>query len=391
MGAPYSPVRMFRHIRPALLRQYMEKRRLAAEVDWKAVEKGEFDSLSKAIDSVRSAEKAAIESDFVLVSELSTEGASILIRQEADAVRSLWGCHLDEMDTGYERAFLVLLEDRALLEKIADFYEMDRRTDQRWRRRDVGRKLAVSRTKKSLDDFEQALRAIFKPQGRGKLCHVDVYERKEPKRHCFFAYPLDLPKGVLGYDDKNRFTRQLTRTALETIFVYSPEEGFLDISAAGNLQLNTQLAEAFCKHILGVSDVPDPRQRAPYDLRRLKDRAFDFPTDAIDNIDRVELRELRFELPGNGSKRITVSARPDDQRPRAVHDAVAEALDLDRLPLSALDVSQAVLSMTFRTTSGRRKKILTFEVTAPDRCNLKDSGYDAVARKYLLKWGIARV
>jgi hypothetical protein len=141
--------------------------------------------------------------------------------------------------------------------------------------------------------------------------------------------------------------------------------------------------------MLGLKALPDPRANPPYDLAVLKRRDFSFKTDPADNVESVEVRLLRFDLPGKGDRRLVLSARPTPEVPDVLHALVEEAIDKTKFPLSELHVSQAKLSMRFRGQDGRRGKTLTFEVTYPDRCNLKDNGYDAVAKRYLTKWGIA--
>ncbi len=121
----------------------------------------------------------------------------------------------------------------------------------------------------------------------------------------------------------------------------------------------------------------------------LKRGDFAFKTDPADNVDRVELRLLRFDLPGKGYRRLVLSGRPTPEVPNVLRTLIEEAIDKSKVPLSELHVSQARMSFRFRGKNGKRGKALTFEVTYPDRCNLKDHGLDVVAKKYLAEWTIA--
>lgn len=390
MGQQYSPQKLVRQVGRPLLRRYFGTKKLLAKLDWAAVEEGKAGLVVQAMSELTLEQQRGIDADFTLVSELADENGSILIAQEVDGMDTRWESRLSEMRNDYERAFLVLLEKPELLELLFDYGEMDRFGAARWIRRQVGKGLRPRRDEKALEQFEEAVAAIFRPQGRGRLCHVDVHDRRNPNRICFFAYPEDFTKMDQGYDDSDKFTRHTRRTALEMIFVYRPEDGQMEFVAPGSAPLTEELARAFCTTILGLTELPPRALRSPYDLARLKNRGFSFPTDAADNIERVEVRQLRFELPGGGDKCIVVSAKPSRHHRHSVHDVLDQAIDQDRLPLSALDVTQATISMKFRASGAGRGKTLTFAITAPDRCNLKDTGRDATAKRYLRTWGIER-
>lgn len=390
MGQQYSPKKFLRQVGASLLRPYFAGRNMLAGADWAAFEAGDIDGVADAIEALTRPEQRKVESDFTLVTEMATEGGSVLIREEAAQRCAPWADRLDAMKNDYERAFLVLLEDPCLLGLLADYGEMDRFASARWVRRCVGANLPVARGEGAVGQFSADLRALYRQQGRGRLCHVDVHERGSPRRICYFAHPEDYPKTDLGYGDDNTFARQTRRTALETIFVYRPDDGVLEMVAPGSAAHKDALARAFCTRILGLGSVPQADARKPYNLEVLKDVSFGFDTDPRDNIERVEIRQLRIDVPGRDLPRIIVSARPAPERPQVVQELLRNAINQSRYPLDALEVTQAKLAFRFRGLNGRRPKTLVFEVTAPDRCNLKDTGHDAVAKKYLTNWGIAR-
>ncbi len=390
MAHQYSPKKFIRQISKALLRQYFQQRGVLQDLPWADVKEGDVDPIVDAIEALPAKVRDAIEGDFTLVTEMATDGGSVLIRDDAEFWKKPWAARLDEMRNGFERAFLALLEDRELLETAAECGEMDRFADSRWWRRFVGKRLEAADDEKAIGRLEAGIRGVFKKQGRGRQCHIERCERRKPERFCYFAFPENFPKTDLGYDDNNRFGRQTRRTAMEIIFVYRPEEGMLEMVAGGDKRHKEALAEVFCTTILGLKALPAANQKPPYDLSVLKRRDFAFTTDPKDNIERVEVRQLRFDLPGSGNRRLVASARPTPDNLDALHDLLDEAINQTRFPLSALQLSQAKLSMRFRGQNGRRGKVLTFEVTYPDRCNLKDNGHDAIAKKYLLEWEIAR-
>jgi len=65
-----------------------------------------------------------------------------------------------------------------------------------------------------------------------------------------------------------------------------------------------------------------------------------------------------------------------------------KALDHQRLNSETMNVTQATIQVTF-TTSGRPKTI-TFQISYPDSCNLKDKPEHLKIKECLKRWGIAR-
>ncbi len=390
MGQQYKPQDFFRAIGRGLIQRYFDQLKLSECV--RLNERGAIDPnlTIEAIENLKVAQRRRIESDFSLVTEMASDPGSNLIRDEAVFWRLPWASRLDEMKNGLERAFLALLEDRERLDTLASQIEMDRFTDSKWWRRSVGPKLDPADDDDAIDKLKAEIKKVLKPQGRGKRCHVDHCERRDPLRFCYFAYPEDLPKTDPGFDEKDTFGRQARRSALEIIFVYRPESGLLEMAAPGNKAQKEELATAFCSTILQLPNLPLATERPPFTLNILKSRTFEFRTGAADNIERIELRMLRFDLPGHGNRRVTISARPRKQdSPLMIYDVLDDVVNTTRIPLTGLNVSQARISMKFKGEGRSRGKSLTFEVTLPNGCNLKDHAKDLVAKRYLKTWGIA--
>lgn len=385
----YSPKRIIRSISKPLLQRYFNSRGLLGDFNWDAYEEWDPVTIIEALAELEPSDQVAVDTDLSTVSELATDGGSRLIYEEATFWKKPWADELQAMANDCERALLAVIEDRDLVDTTLAFNEIDRFAESRWIRWNVGKRLQVRDEEHHHENLKKALRAIFKEEGRGARCHIEMLDRRDPERFCCFAYPEDYPKTDLGYDDQDRFSRHTRRTATEIIFVYQPEEGVLELVASGDKKRREKIAEAFCEEILGLKALPDPRSNPPYNLEVLKRGDFSFNTEPEDNIETVELRLLRFDLPGKGYRRLVLSGRPTPEAPNVLHSLVEEAIDKTKMPLSELHVSQARLSFKFRGQDGKRGKTLTFEVTYPDRCNLKDHGLDAVAKKYLVKWGIA--
>ncbi len=389
--AQYSQKRILRSISKPLLQRYFESRSLLSDFEWDEYEDGDPAPIIGALDALEPITQDSVDIDLITVNELATDGGSRLIYEDAVFWKRRWAPQLDGMANDCERALLALVEDRKLVERVLGYNEIDRFAESRWQRWTVGKRLQVEDDEEHRDRLGQTLRAIFRVEGYGRRCHIETVERRDPDRFCCFAYPESRPKTDLGYDDQDHFIRHARRTAREIIFVYRKEDGVLEMVAGGDKQQREQIAEAFCKVMLGLKALPDPQSKPPYDLSVLKRGDFTFETNPADNIAGVEIRFLRFDLPGKGYRRLVLSGRATPDVPDVLRALVDEAIDKSKVPLSTLHVSQAKLCFKFRGQNGSRGKSLTFEITYPDRCNLKDHGYDAVAKKYLVKWGIARV
>jgi hypothetical protein len=387
--AQYSPKKIIRNISKPLLQRYFASRSLLKDFAWREYKERDPAAIIEALEGLDTRVQESVDVDFATVSELATDGGSRLIYEEAAFLKKPWVSKLDGVANDCERALLALIEDRPFVETVLAYNEMDRFAESRWQRWNVGKRLHVNEDEEHQKKLEKAICAIFKDDGRGRRCHLDPVSRHDPERYCVFAYPEDYPKTDLGYDDQDRFIRHIRRTATEIIFVYRREDGILEMIAGGDQKRREKIAEAFCKVILGLKALPDPRANPPFQLDVLKRGDFAFKTAPADNIETVEIRLLRFDLPGKGYRRLVLSGRPTPEMPNVLRSMVEDAIDKSKVPLSELHVSQARLSFKFRGKGGKRGKALTFEVTYPDRCNLKDHGLDAVAKKYLAEWKIA--
>ena len=173
------------------------------------------------------------------------------------------------------------------------------------------------------------------------------------------------------------------------VFIYDPVDGTLDLYAQGDKNLKQDLQKLFSRAILHEELGEENRNSHPYELNGLKNRAFAFPTDPADRITEVRTRQMRLSIVGNERKRITFEVPPKGA-PADIHDLIQEALHEQRLPLSMVNVTSAVIQMRFSNGNGRRDKTVSFRVSMPDSCNLKDKPEHLVAKKYLKLWGLER-
>ncbi len=210
--------------------------------------------------------------------------------------------------------------------------------------------------------------------------------RQQPERHCYFVYPEDYATTELGFDDEGKFYHRLRKPAFEVIFVYRPQSGILEVSAKGGKKVVKALQEIFCKTILGLDGVPKLEKRH-FDLSKLNDKTLKLVTEPADGIEKVMIRMLRLDLPGIGNRRITLEASwSNDEQP--IYALIEKALNKSNIPLDKALITRAKIQIKFASRDGKKGKSLTFEISQPDRCTLKDDPLDQIAKQYLEKWGL---
>ncbi|MBW7905255.1 MAG: hypothetical protein LC135_05555 [Phycisphaerae bacterium] len=391
MGRQYSAKTFLRNTPNALLKQYFDRRGIDLGLDWSYLSETEVEPLFVAFEKLDDGTHSEIDADFRMVYDLACEDGVLQIVEQA----TLWDADVSgefhDMRNAYERAFWTFLNQPMLFRTAGRFHEMDRYGG--WHRRFVGYRLEARTDEDALRAFTSKLRLFYRKQGRGKHCHIDYYLRSHPQRHCFFAFPEDYANAELGYDSAGRFQQRARRSAFEIIFVYRPEEGMIEVHARGGNRDLIQLETIFCTNILGLIELPDDTGKVPYDLGVLNQPEFGFPLDPALGVESVELRALRYDLPQDSKtgagRRLMLTVASRRNAGDALQRMRSDALSANLRP-GDLFPSQARLRMTFRPQNGHRPKAMTFEVTYPDRCTLKDDPHDQIARKCLRAWGIAR-
>lgn len=244
---------------------------------------------------------------------------------------------------------------------------------------------------KALNELARAVSSYFREnQGRGRHCHVDTYLRGG-RYYYFFVYPQDYTDTFIGYTYDGRFERRPQNPAFEVIYVYEPLDGTLDLYAQGNRKIKYDLQKLFGRTILHEEIGEESSKSTPYELNGLKRRDFAFPTDPVDRITEVRVKELRLSIVGSPKQNITFKVDPRGTKDE-IYELIDRALYAKQLPMSMLNVGSAVIQMRFDNTggNGRDTKTVTFMVSYPDSCNLKDNPEHMVAKRYLKRWGIER-
>jgi len=386
MTRAYAPKTFLRQCPNAVLKMYFETKGIGIEVDWEALTPRKVDPLFDAIEELPDAQRERVERDFRLVFEMATEKGRLLLVEQAEVFGEDLGERFADAENAYEAAMIAFLEHASIFDIASCVHDIFRMGN--WRKRTVGERLHATDDPERIQAFEAALKRIYKKQGRGRSCHVDRYQRRDPLRFCYFAYPEDFPTSDVEFDENHNFRRVTRRPALENVFSYDPEAGTLDISATGPKEHKEALAEAFCKHILGLKSLPPEKARPEYTLKPVMDPSFEFPIEPEDGVARVDIKSLRVDYPDPLQTRNTVQTRPNGVG-NAIHESMGRTLNLNTYPLERLHPSRAEVIVEFKPVNGRRAKRLNFSITYPDRCGLGDDPQEQIARQILRRAGIA--
>ena len=208
-----------------------------------------------------------------------------------------------------------------------------------WRKRKhLGHQPAAVDTA-SLEQLATLIRAYFHhTEGRGNNCVVEAFRRNE--LDYFFAYPEDYSQQQIEWVN-GAFDRRPHNPAFEVIFVYSQQEGSLDVNFRGPYRAVEPLQEMFATAILKLRLPPDPTDQRVYDLNPLRQREFEFVYDVGSGIEEVAVRKLRLSSRVRRGDRITVEADASTH-PDAVYDLlekVGESTPLHRYSVTQVELA----------------------------------------------------
>jgi len=393
MANDYAPKLFLRQAENALLSEYFTARGELTDIDWGSLNETEVDPIYNAWQALPEEKQEEVERDFRDIFDLaSVDGTRTLIDEskfhnpDADLA-----AELDARDGFVNKAFWAFLKHREVFDLVSILDRADHLNGRYWRKRKDMPQKQPDLSAEAIRELAAAISAYYRErQGRGKWCRVEHYVRGD-RYHYFFAYPKDYTDTFIGYDDHGRFERRRQNPAFEVVFVYDPIDGTLDLYAQGDRYLKQDLQKLFGRAILHEEIGEESKELVVYELNGLKNRNFAFPTEPADRIIEVRVRGLRLSIVGNERRRITFEVPPKGTV-TDIHDLMQQALHEQRLPMSMVNVTSAVIQIRFDNTGrGRRPiKTLSFRISYPDSCNLKDKPEHLVARKYLKRWGLER-
>lgn len=361
-------------------------------VKWDEIPEHRIEIVYEQWQALPEAKRIAVERVFEDAEELSNEQGIQAIVEEGQFHGLDLAPELDQLDGFRDKVMWVALHHPRVFE-VAGIINRAHTLPQRyWRRRGGLPNEQPDVSEGAIAGFAHAIGAYYRQtQGRGHHCTVDAYLRIN-RYHYFFAYPDDYADTYLGYDDDGHFVRRPQKPAFEVVFIFDPEDGRLDIFAKGGKEVHEALQTLFCRSLLGQELPPESPNSHPYELNGLESRDFRFPTDPEDGIDEVRIRKLRLSVLGNQKRRIMLEANPKG-RPDDIYEMLEKYLNRENVPDALINVTLAPFHFRWFHTGQGRRKTLTFDVSFPDKSNLKSNKREEmrlIGQKYLTRWGIDR-
>jgi hypothetical protein len=389
MARHYTTKDFFRLVPNDLLARYFHEQGLFTDLDFAAMKETKPEALFSAWLGLPDDPRNHMDAEFRVIFEMSCpKGFQAIIDEARWQMRERPDDLTDFVETlsvqpnHYHRAMLTYLHHRECWRGAMRFYQADSLTY--WRKwKNLGHRPAGV-DEADIQRLATLIRDYFhRTEGRGNNCVVEPLRRG--KRDYFFAYPEDYSQQSYEWVD-GEFENRPHTPAFVVVFVYSQDEGTLDLNFQGPAKAVEPLQGIFATAILKLDKLPpDPKDTRVYDLNPLRNKDFAFVYDAASGIQDVAVRKLRLSSKVNKGDRITLEANAVDN-PAAVYDLLAQVGR--SIPLQIYNVTQVELAASMVTDADKPPKSITIRITHPNSCSLKYDEWDLKLRYMLESSGI---
>jgi len=362
-----------------LLARYFQGRDVFGDLDFTAMKETKLDALFAAWLALPDGQRNAMDAEFRGISEMCCAKGSLAITDEApyqfretpDALTPFVEM-LSALPNYYARAMVTFLDYKDFWKGASHLYHADTLTHWRKRTHLLHQPAAVDDA--SIQQLANLIRDYFHyTEGKGKNCVVEPYRRGE--RDYFFAYPEDHSQRSIEWVD-GKFGSRPHNPAFEVVFVYSQQEGSLDLNYRGSYKAIEPLQTMFATAILKLPELPpDPKDGRVYDLSPLLQKGFDFTYAVGSGIEEVAVKKLRLSSRVKKGERITLEADAAEN-PDAVYELLGKIGK--SIPLNMYNITQVEIAASVLVDADKPAKAVTIRITHPNSCSLK---YDDLGLK----------
>lgn len=335
--------------------------------------------LEQFIEALSEEQVSGIEEVFLDIQNLANEQGILSIFQIADEQRVSFANELENIENPYNQAFYTFLHQPEIFRQASILFYIIDLTSKVTR---TGFKVVEPKDFDNLEAKKDSLNFklaeyLKTKEARGKNVHTEVY--KYPDRICFLCYPEDHTKSDYYFSGKDfkRFTRKST---FEIIYIYYPDSTRIDVVANGRTKRSIELMSIFADAVLEDTKAI-PISEEVYNLNKILEDGFQLTTEPEDQISSIFLKQIRFSNKFNFKNRVIIEIDKGEGL-----ETMLQEVKYRYINLKYYDVSQITIKFKFPGEGNRGS--VTMQLTAPDRCNLKDTPEHLKAEKYISKWGL---
>lgn len=316
------------------------------------------------------------------ISDISTkQGWECLLETARDKDIFLSESQINTLTTNQSRAVFFYLKHKDIFESALDETRLDNLSG--WSRFPL--------TQKSKDDilpristFQNALQEHYQKEHKGKNCKVVPTIRGD--RIFLVAFIEDTYKSDMAFVSGEIHRNKPKKPVLESFFVFRYETGVLDIKARGGKRKRHDLQEIFSEYLLD-SPMTFESDVIAYDFDKFQNLdSITFPVTTEDRIKLVQLKAMRI-MHKSFLYQHTIQIGNNDTKHGA--ESMKKALGSINERLGRYFISQVTIVVHFGASieTGRERKV-TFQLTYPNRHNLKEREQDLKVRELLKRWEI---
>lgn len=394
MARSFDPVAVLKTLSNSLLRRFLDTHEghSHSDVPWTLSASPRRITFLEEWMSLAEEKREVMQATLQEIFHLSSDDGMKSLSTELRAARPDSLVEFNRMSNRLDQAMWAWLYHRDIFDHASLFATADRLSHGRsWKRWRISQPTEFVITAEKKHAFEQHLASwYFTREMRGRHCRIH-HVRRQGGIHYFFAYLDDWPNSKMKFAADGQLQASHGRYAFQNVFAYDSQKGTLDIFATPRKATDEALPRMFADALLGISQVSAARIRRVYRLDHLLSPQFEFQTDPADSIAHVQLTHMRV-----GHR----NARPNGQYKElgfGRDQSLAQIRECVRKELVELDADSDLLAvhtvgfrLQFRSRSNARAKSLSFYVTAPNTCDLKEKPEDLrmVGEHCLKLWSI---
>lgn len=316
------------------------------------------------------------------ISDMSTnQGWECLLETARDRDIILSENQINALTTNQSRAVFFYLKHKDVFENALDETRLDNLSG--WSRfplTPMSRESIFSK----IPTFREALQEYYQKEHKGKNCKITPIDRGD--RICIVAFIEDTYKSDMAFVGKQIHRHKPKKPVLQSFFVFRYEGGVLDIKAKGGKRKRHDLQEIFSEHLLD-SPMTFENDVIAYDFDKFQNLdSITFPITTEDRIKFVQLKAMRIM---HKSFLYQHTIQIGNNATEYGAESIKKALGNIAGRLGRYSISQVTIAVHFKVSAetGRERKV-TFQLTYPNRHNLKEREQDLKVRELLKRWEI---